>query len=186
MGAQVCSFDPATGQIKRLGDLTEACGEKDRHAVAQGKSHVNFVERDGKLYFATHIGYYSIIDGMEKPGVPPAGWKPYPGGHLLAYDMKSGQFESLFVEPRGEGIITMNMDTGRGRIYGITWPTGRFFRFDVAKKEARDFGPFFLGRGERQGRLVPHHLPLAGNRPGRRLGLLQHRRGPYPPLPLRP
>ena len=144
VGAQVCSFDPATGQIKRLGDLTEACGEKDRHAVAQGKSHVNFVERDGKLYFATHIGYYSIIDGMEKPGVPPAGWKPYPGGHLLAYDMKSGQFESLFVEPRGEGIITMNMDTGRGRIYGITWPTGRFFRFDVAKKEARDFGPFFL------------------------------------------
>ena len=153
VGAEMFSYDPATGQTKRLGDLTTACGEKDLHAVSQGKSHVTFVESDGKLYFATHIGYYSIIDGMEKPGVPPAGWKPYPGGHLLAYDMKTGQYESLWVEPKGDGIITMNMDTARKRIYGITWPTGRFFRFDMAKKEAKDMGPFFIdgenGKGPR-------------------------------------
>ena len=53
------------------------------------------MEANGKLYFATHIGYYSIIDGMEKTGMPPPGWKPYPGGHLLAYDMASGKFENF-------------------------------------------------------------------------------------------
>ena len=73
VAAQMRSFDPTTGRIEKLGDLTEASGEKDRKAIAQGKSHVTFVESDGKLYFATHVGYYSIIDGMEKMGVPPKG-----------------------------------------------------------------------------------------------------------------
>jgi hypothetical protein len=67
VGAQMCVFDPKTRRVARLGDLTEACGEKGQKTIVQGKSHVNFVESGGRLYFATHIGYYSIIDGMEKP-----------------------------------------------------------------------------------------------------------------------
>jgi hypothetical protein len=144
VAGRMYAFDPATQQITLAGDLTEAVGEKGRNVVAQGKSHVNFVESGGKLYFATHTGYYSIIDGMEKMGIPPAGWKEYQGGHLLAYDMKSGQFESLAIAPKKEGVLTMNMDPQRNRIYGLTWPTGYFFRFDVAKKEMKDFGGFFL------------------------------------------
>jgi outer membrane protein assembly factor BamB len=140
VGAQVYCFDPSSGSIRHLGDLTEACGEKGQKTIVQGKSHVNFVESKGKLYFATHIGYYSIIDGMEKMGIPPAGWKPYPGGHLLAYEMATGKFEDLAIAPEREGILTMNMDTKRGRIYGLTWPTGHFFRFDLATKEMKDFG----------------------------------------------
>ncbi len=140
VGAQVFVFDPATQRIKHLGDLTEACGEKGQKTIVQGKSHVNFVEAAGKLYFATHIGYYSIIDGMEKMGIPPAGWKPYPGGHLLAFDLKSGKFDDLGIAPQREGVLSMNMDARRGRIFGLTWPSGYFFRFDVAKKEMRDFG----------------------------------------------
>ena len=35
----------------------------------------------------------------------------------------------------------MNMDTARGRIFGLTWPTGRFFRFDLASRDMKDFGP---------------------------------------------
>jgi hypothetical protein len=37
----------------------------------------------------------------------------------------------------------MNMDTRRMRIYGLSWPTGYFFRYDVAKKEMKDLGAFF-------------------------------------------
>jgi hypothetical protein len=140
VGARVFVFDPATRKIRDLGDLTEACGEKGRKAIVQGKSHVSFVERQGKLYFATHVGYYTIIDGMEKMGVPPRGYQPYPGGHLLAFDMVSGKFDDLGIAPDGEGIITMNMDPARGRIFGITWPTGRFFRFDLDRRGWKDFG----------------------------------------------
>jgi hypothetical protein len=140
VGAQVFAFDPKTQRVQRLGDLTEACGEKGKKTIVQGKSHVNFIEADGKLYFSTHIGYYSIIDGMEKMGLPPAGWKPYPGGHLLAYDLKSGKFDDLAIAPEREGVLAMNMDTERGRIFGLTWPSGMFFRFDVAKKDMKNFG----------------------------------------------
>jgi hypothetical protein len=147
VAAQMRSFDPINGRIENLGDLTEASGEKGRKAIAQGKSHVTFVETDGKLYFATHVGYYSIIDGMEKMGVPPKGTAPYPGGHLLAYDMKRKSFEDLGIAPEREGVITMNMDTTRKRIYGITWPTGYFFRYDIPKREMKNLGPV-AARGE--------------------------------------
>jgi len=141
VGARMYCYDPAADRIRFLGDITEACGEKDLKTIVQGKSHVRFVESKGKLYFSTHIGYYSIIDGMEKMGIPPPGWKPYPGGHLLAYDMATGKFDDLAIAPEREGVLTMNMDGRRGRIFGLTWPTGRFFRYDLAKKEMKDFGP---------------------------------------------
>jgi hypothetical protein len=140
VGAKMYSFDPAADKVQYVGDLTEACGEKDKKTIVQGKSHVTFVESNGKLYFASHLGYYSVIDGMEKIGIPPEGWKPYPGGHFLAYDMSSGQFENLALAPRGEGIISMTMDTRRGRLYGLTWPTGTFIYFDLASKKLRDLG----------------------------------------------
>jgi hypothetical protein len=147
IAGQMYSLDPKTGTIEHLADLTEICGEKDLKVVAQGKSHVNFVESNGKLYFATHLGYYSIIDGMEKTGVPTGEYKAYRGGHLIAYDMKTKKFEDLGIGPNKEGIITMNMDPVRGIIYGLSWPTGILFRYDVARKEMKDLGPI-TGKGE--------------------------------------
>ncbi|MBN2130914.1 MAG: hypothetical protein JW741_15540 [Sedimentisphaerales bacterium] len=141
IGAQMYCYDPKTDKIEHIGDVTEACGEKNTKTVVQGKSHVPLQERDGKLYFATHVGWYSIIDGMEKIGFPPEGWEPYPGGHFLAYDMRTKKFEDLGKAPRGEGILTMTLDAQRGRLYGLTWPAGHFLRYDLAKKDLKDFGP---------------------------------------------
>jgi len=140
-GAQMYSYDPATDSIRHLGDLTEAAGEKGAKAIPQGKSHVNFVEWHGKLYFATHVGYYTIVDGRETIGVPPLGYKPYPGGHFLAYDMASGKFEKLATAPAGQGILAMSMDTRRGRLYGLTWPSGYFLRFDIETRNMKNLGP---------------------------------------------
>ena len=141
VGARMYCYDPATDKISYCGDLTEACGEKGLKTIVQGKSHVTFVELKGKLYFATHVGYYSIVDGMEKIGIPPEGFKPYPGGHFLAYDMTSGKFDDLAKAPRGEGILSMTMDTQRGRLYGLTWPTGFFIYYDLGTKQLKDLGP---------------------------------------------
>ncbi|MCX6222677.1 MAG: hypothetical protein NTZ69_17045 [Bacteroidia bacterium] len=147
IAGQMYSFDPKTRATEHLGDLSGICGEKEMKVVAQGKSHVNFMESNGKLYFVTHLGYYSIIGGMEKTGLPTEEFKAYRGGHILSYDMKKKTFEDLGIAPHNEGIITMNMDTNRGLIYGLTWPTGYLFRYDIAKKELKDLGPF-TGKGE--------------------------------------
>ncbi|HPT21256.1 MAG TPA: hypothetical protein PLR88_04855 [Bacteroidales bacterium] len=147
VAGQMYSFDPKTGKIEHLGDLTDVSGEKDMKVVAQGKSHVNFIEMNGKLYFVTHLGYYSIIDGMEKTGIPTEGFKPYRGGHILSFDIAKKTFEDLAIAPNNEGIITMNMDTKRGLIYGLTWPTGYLIRYDLATKELKNIGPV-TGKGE--------------------------------------
>jgi hypothetical protein len=139
-GAKMFCFDPTTERIKELGDLTEACGEKGSKAIPQGKSHVNFVEMNGKLYFATHVGVYSIVEGKETMGIPPAGYKPYPGGHLLSYDLKTGTFEDYGIAPGREGVLVFNMDTKRGRMFALTWPSGIFYRYNLATKDQKDFG----------------------------------------------
>jgi hypothetical protein len=148
IAGQMYSFDPPTEKIEHLGGLNEACGEKELKAIAQGKSHVNFVESDGKLYFATHIGFYTIKDGMETVGDPPPGYQPYPGGHFVSYDLASRRFESLAIAPHREGILSMTMDTARGRIFGLTWPTGYLLRFDLSTRELKNLGPV-SGEGEK-------------------------------------
>ena len=140
-GAQMYSYDPATNKIEHLGDLTEASGEKGLKSIPQGKSHVNFVESDGKLYFATHVDWYSVQSGLELMAPPPPGYKPYPGGHFLSYDLASGKFENLAKAPPGQGIIAMNMDTKRRRLYGLLWPSGYFLRYDLKSGDLKAISP---------------------------------------------
>jgi hypothetical protein len=146
-GAQMYAFDPATAKIEHIADLTEAAGERGLHAVPQGKGHSIFVESGGKLYFATHVGYYNppTAGGQELAGTPPPGYKPYPGGHFLSYDLVTGQFKSLAKAPEGEGILAFALDDKRGRLYGITWPLGLFLRYDMHTHELKNLGPISLG-----------------------------------------
>ena len=143
VGGQMYCYDPGTDKIRHLADLTEACGEKGLKKIPQGKCHCNFYERDGKLYFSTHAGFYEIVDGMEMMvRNPPKGYKLYPGGHLLSYDMATEKFENLGIAPYGEAFLTMTMDTERGQIYAITWPKGYFIHYDLGTKKMKNLGTF--------------------------------------------
>jgi len=140
-GGRFFCLDPQTDSIKLLADLTEICGESAETSIPQGKSHVEFYESHGKLFFGTHIGVYEMIDGMERlPQSKLGSSKLYPGGHILSYDLMTGEFEDLSVIPEGEGILTMTMDTDAGHIYMLTWPTGKFVHYDVSKKQLYDRG----------------------------------------------
>lgn len=140
-GGRMYSYDPVTDQIKFLADLTEICGEKGQKTLPQGKCHCELYERKGKLYFSTHGGYYEIIDGMERVPINlPEGYKDYPGGHFLTYDLSTGEFEDLGIPKEGEGIVTMTMDTIRNQIYAITWPKGYFIHYDLNTKNIEDLG----------------------------------------------
>lgn len=147
-GGQMYRYDQKTDQTEFLADLTEICGEKDQKTIAQGKSHVRFYEHDGKLYFATHVGYYEMIDGMERlPEKAPDGDGLYPGGHFLSYDLASGQFEDLAIAPDGEGILTLTIDREREHLYALTWPLGKFLDYDLSSGELKNLG-LTCGRGE--------------------------------------
>lgn len=151
VGAQMYCYDPATERITHIAALTETAGEAGLKTVPQGKVHVSFAESDGKLYFSTQMGYFEVRDGMETYAQePPLGYKQYPGGHFLSYDLASGRFEDFGIANPGDGIITMNMDTKRGRLYGLTWPSGSFVRYDVNSREMKN-----LGKAQGGGELWP-------------------------------
>jgi hypothetical protein len=140
-GGKVYAYDPCTDQIEFLADLTEICGEKELNTIPQGKSHVDFYESNGKLYFSTHQGYYEIIDGMERiPENLSEQYKPYPGGHFLSYDLSTGIFEDLAICPGREGVIAMTMDTIRKQIYAISWPKGYFIHYDIENDVLKNIG----------------------------------------------
>lgn len=139
-GAVLFKFDPAARAVTPVLDLTEACGEAGIRAVPQGKCHVTPEEHDGKLYFATHVGVYSALDGREMMPIPPAGYQEYPGGHFLVLDLATGKSTDLGKVPNGEGILTMALDGPRRRAYGITWPTGEFVALNIESGEIRMLG----------------------------------------------
>ena len=136
---QMYSFNPKTRAITHIANLNDAVGQGNIKAVAQGKSHVNFVQSGDTLYFSTHLGYYNNAGGVERTAVAPNGYRAYPGGHFVSYDMKTGKFTNLAIAPGGQGIIAMNMDVQRGRLYGITWPAGNFLRYDLKTKKMKEF-----------------------------------------------
>jgi hypothetical protein len=134
-------YDPKLDAIEFIADLDEVCGEKGKMFIPQGKSHTRFYESKGKLYFATHIGYYELISGMDRlPVYPPAGYKLYPGGHILSYDLKTKKFKNLIILSNGEGMVSMTMDCDRGQIYGITWPKGNLVHLDVNTNVLKSLG----------------------------------------------
>ena len=137
-GGRAFRYDPRTERVDSVIDLTVACGGTG--AVPQSKSHVNFEEHAGKLYFATHVGIYSVVDGREVMPIPPDGMGQYPGGHFLSYNLASGAVEDVGLAPHGEGILTMALDGPRGRAYGITWPYGHLVVCDIAARTVRDLG----------------------------------------------
>ena len=123
-----------------IGDLTNACGDDDGSTIAQGKSHVPFFEdvETKKLYFGTHVGFYTFVDGMETLPISsglPDGYKKYNGGCFLAYDPISQTYENIARLQDGEGLLTFARCSNSGNLYGLTWPSGYFVMVNAIRKD---------------------------------------------------
>jgi hypothetical protein len=92
------------------------------------------VAANGDVYIGGSIGVDN--DGQ--------GYSGYAGGHLLRYAPGPGDEEKpiridaecpvqdLGIPVAGDGIYTLTIDRGRNMIYGLTYPTGRFFGYSIA------------------------------------------------------
>ena len=117
----------AKGTPTEVADLTAACADPP-NTVVQGKAHVPLLESPtgDHVYFASHVGFYTEVDGMETLPVPPG--RPvhldaYPGGCVLRLSVESGEVLPLARLGGGEGIITMAADFARSRIFCLSWPS---------------------------------------------------------------
>jgi hypothetical protein len=144
--ARLFRFDPQHGVITNLPEIAAATHAGPTKAIADGKVHVRPVEHQGKLVFATHIGYYDEAEGWPKPGRLD-GFERYQGGCILSLDPDLGRYRVLGRAPVDEGIIATAVDTDRHKMFGLTWPSGLLLRCDLVKGSVVDLGPV-LGRGE--------------------------------------
>src|SRR5262245_27534258 len=124
--ARFCCFDVEKGEMAFVRDISDALLEEGKaNLVPQGKIHVPLTEVNGRIYFATHTGYYKKdYQGKGK----------YPGFHIMYYDMKSDNLTNLIRGPEGEGLVTAQLDKQSLTYYGLTWPSGFFCRYDIAKR----------------------------------------------------
>jgi len=100
-------------------------------------------------------------------------FKDYPGGHLYRYNPKTSdskvklqdmdcELEDLGVPIPNNSIYALTIDAQKGVIYGISYPDGRFFTYDIPSKKFKDLGPIdekIVFRGpERRWRSLPRDL----------------------------
>jgi len=138
--ARLFRYDPATDEVKQLCDFGELTGEAARKMIPQGKSHSPWHEYDGKVYTGSHYGYFRTVGNKEQPAAPPEGYLPYPGGHIISCDLRTGACEDVAVTVPEDGLQTMTLDPARGRIYGLTWPHGYFLTYDLGRRELHNLG----------------------------------------------
>ena len=165
-----------------LGDLTEACGEKGKKAIVQGKSHVNFVECAGQalLRHARRLlldRRWHGNDGHPSPGLQALSRRP-PAG----LDWRRGKFEDLAIAPARRHPLH---EHGHGARADLRPDLADRALLPLRPGHARPEGlrPGLRAGRKRHGPELSHHLPFDRRRPRRRLGLLHRLRRRHPPLP---
>jgi len=127
-------YDSATDHMVDVGDLTTLSGESGLGLGPQSKIHAKFGEgRDGRIYFATHGGWWFDYARFAAP-------EGYPGSHYMAFDPKTGKVQDFGIGPRFEGINTGAYDPKFNRIYGLTHPRAHFVYYDVVTGRKVDKG----------------------------------------------
>lgn len=130
-------YNPRTGKVDTVADIGKTLGEDGTRNIPQGKVHCDLFEDGGKLWFGTHVGFY------ERGGTKDHG--PYPGGHFVSYDLKTGKIEDIGIGEVEEGLVCLSMDKARKRLYALTWPSAIFIYYDIASKTRKSFGPSVVG-----------------------------------------
>lgn len=139
-GAGFFRFDPVSRQLTILAeDVTAICGENPAKTPPQGKIHSPVVERDGWLYFATHLANY---------------WEEakntYTGAHVIGYRMATSEFRDFgILRPRFSIYSAIDVDPNQRVLYAFSVPFAsedmqndgcHLYKMDTSSGEKRDLG----------------------------------------------
>ena len=124
-------LNPVHGYVQPLGFLKGV--STVHHALA--------VSRAGDVYIGSSIG----VDNNGE------GYQGYAGGALLKYTPGRDEAKPIRVDQpcqvtdlgtpvAGDGIYCLAIDRGRDIIYGLSYPSGQFFSYDIAQGKASIHG----------------------------------------------
>jgi hypothetical protein len=116
-------LDPQHGYVEPLGTLADS----------QVVHHSLVVDQKGEVYVGTALA----VDNNSQ------GYEHYSGGHMLKYapakdDTRNGirvdkpcPVVDLGIPSKGQGIYALAIDRSRSAIYGLTYPDGEFFSYQI-------------------------------------------------------
>ncbi len=142
-GAMVFKYDPKAGKVSRIcDDIIDVCSEDPRTQAPQGLMVTNAVELDGWIYWGTH----SQVSGF-------APRKPYAGGHVVGYQMETGQWRDLGIPAMGCTILAgLAADAKAKRLFVTVspevWDEGGatcLYRIDLPKGKFQNVGVVSYG-----------------------------------------
>jgi len=135
-GSAFFRYDPRGKELKMIcEDISPVCGEDITKQPPQGKIHSEVVEKDGWLYFGTHLANYT-----------PEGIAAYTGAHLLGYQFATGKWRDFgVVHPNYTNYSGVGLDAARDRLLFYVTPFGkgdgpRLYWVDIASGRKQDLG----------------------------------------------
>jgi hypothetical protein len=147
-------FDPVINKVRHLGKIP---GQESVH-------HALVEDKDGSIYLGTGRNMFEEIS-ISKGGIgkeeliDKSLWediknhfKDYPGGHLYRYNPQLSnqkvklpdmpcELEDLGIPLAHNSIYALTINPAGDEIYGITYPDGHFFAYDIAMRKLTDLGP---------------------------------------------
>ena len=167
-------FDPAINKVRHLGKIP----------MQAGIYHSLVEDKDGNIYIGTGKSMFEDVslskwgEGDDKLDVTL--WKDikkhfndYPGGHLYRYNPalsnehvklvnENCEVEDLGIPLANNSIYALTISPKGDEIYGLTYPDGHFFVYNILLKKFNDVGeidPQKVYHGpERQWRTLPRAL----------------------------
>jgi hypothetical protein len=154
----IFSFSITSNRVEPLGIIP---GQQSIH-------HSMVVAGDGDIYFGTGLDetkQYPISDPVPgHGGIVISMWndienryKDYEGGHLYRYDPAQSSkirfdvhepaaVEDMGVPVAGDGVYTLTTSPDGMKIYGLTYPHGHFFIYEVKEKKYEDKGEIYKNK----------------------------------------
>jgi len=148
---------------ERAGNWVPSSAFPDKPFDAAGKVHTSIRYFKGKMYFATATTMDVWPFTSELEFYP----KFFRGSHLYSYDTKTGLLEDLnkknTVFAPGSGIQDIAIDYHHNAIFGLGYPTGRVFKFDLTTGESREMWQSPDGIPNHNGGAVSRNLLIDNN-----------------------
>ncbi len=145
-------FNPKTNKVKHLGKIPGHSGV--HHALAEDK--------DGNIYIGSGKNMFEDFSlskwGEEGDRFDVTLWKDikmhfsdYPGGHLFRYNPAESnakvklantntELEDLGMPLANNSIYALTINPAGDEIYGLTYPDGHFFIFNIATNKITELG----------------------------------------------
>jgi len=156
----VYSYRP--GKVKKLSNWVRHLGKIPGH---ESIHHSLVCDDDGIIYFGTGLNELTQHDisfpQMGNAGIMKSLWADieeryadYEGGRLFRFDYETEKrewigpqdkcsAEDLGIAVANEGIYALTINKKRKEIYGITYPRGHFFVYQIEKKKFIDKGSVY-------------------------------------------